>query len=135
MGFQRLSDVIYGLISHSNYMKLIYDNFSVWKDSVHCVFVRLPHIHCDVLNISTVTDFLKTLDDCFLVTVWLDVINSPAFNISQYKPRSTDNMYLVYPKPLRSFKLVFTFFECHIVLKNVPNSFLVNTNAFCDFYK
>src|SRR5690625_7923812 len=76
-----------------------------------------------------------TLDDCFLVTVWLDVINSPAFNISQYKPRSTDNMYLVYPKPLRSFKLVFTFFECHIVLKNVPNSFLVNTNSFCDFYK
>ncbi len=44
-------------------------------------------------------------------------------------------MYLVYPKPLRSFKLVFTFFECQIVLKNVPNGFLVNTNAFCDFYK
>lgn len=46
-----------------------------------------------------------------------------------------DNMYFVYFKLFRSFKLVFMFFECYIVFKNVFNGFFVNINVFCDFYK
>lgn len=63
-------------------MKFIYDNFSLWKDSVYCVFVGFLYIYCDVFNVSFVIDFWKMLDDCFFVMVRFDVINSFVFNIS-----------------------------------------------------
>src|SRR5690606_34965343 len=101
-----LPNAIQGLISHTDNVKFIYNHFSLWKNGIYCIFIRFPHIHCDVFNVMSVSYLCKALNDCFLVTIRLNIENGSTLYVGQYKTRFTDDIYFINPKPFRSLKLV-----------------------------
>ncbi len=80
-GSDDLAYRFHALIRHTNDVILIHDDLSVRDNILHRFFVRLPHIHCDQLNVLLIGHPLEVVSHDRLIAIEDQVYNRSFLDI------------------------------------------------------